>query len=324
MVHISHVKAAIASAALSLFAAGTAQAAAYISTGNLSMALTYYDSGTISYTRSCGGATYAAGAADCDLAAGQTAGSTPGSAVGSVGGAYTDTQGIFEITSVTNTSTGFSIFDNSVDNYRLTGIFAGLTDIKVDVTGTVFNTRSQGGAIKVFKNAKGTGGNQITNLAVGGPTTAGGINLNSFLYTRGSGNGSSSNGTISGGTLWLDADFSESVIVAGDAPSSTFQSSFDTSNSTTGASAGFLNLKNGPLEGNNLVVPMALQDTLGNKHDLYFSNSFNLKNPATSFGWNVAGNTGQVVGNDAPEPSSLALVALTLLGLGAVTRRIKA
>jgi hypothetical protein len=65
-----------------------------------------------------------------------------------------------------------------------------------------------------------------------------------------------------------------------------------------------------------------MQDALGNLHDLYFSNSFNVVDRGTTevSKWNVRANTGEVVGN-VPEPGSLALAALALLGAGIAAKR---
>lgn len=308
------VRSAIVSLGLALGAVGAAQASAYINFGDVSMTLRYYDSGTVGYERAC------SGALDCDAAVnsptGQTAAWTPGSGIG-FGGARTDTQGIFQITDISNTATGQTLYDITSAGYYLTGIFSGLVDIQVGFSGNLISTRSQGGAIQIWENAE-INANRLTDLAAGGPANSGvARDMTNMLYSY---NG----GTISGGTLWMAAEFSQSVIVDGSLPHATFQSSWDTGSSGSGSSSGFLDIdvsKGGA--GVNLFALDTMSDSIGNSHDLYFSNSFNVRPRGTSDlqQWNVRNNTGEVVGNPVPEPGSLALAALALLGAGAVASR---
>lgn len=320
MFKLSSVRDALSALGLSVGAISGAHAFAYINTGDISITLNYFDSGTVGYTRNCGGIDASTGALDCDLAAGQGPGSTPGStSIASLGGAYSDTQGIFRVNTITNTATGASIYDVAFDTYLLTGIFSGLVDIQVNIDANgVVSTRSQGGAISIFENTKNAA-NNLNNLSLCGPNAAG-TNLTNMVYFCDPPGGVPL-GTISGGSLFLSANFEESVIVDGSPPNATFQSSWPTQSSGTGSSSGFLNITGG--SGASIFALGTMQDTLGNPHDLYFSNSFNLVQRGTTPQslWNVRDNTGEVVGNQIPEPGSLGLAAVALLAAGTMLRR---
>ena len=305
----STVRSAVVALGIGLGAVGSAQAAfAYINTGNISISFDYYDSGTVGYTRTC------SGALDCDAAAAQTLTSTPGAVVG-FGGAFTDTQGIFRVNTITNTATSTVLYSSLFDSYLLTGVFSGITDIQVAFSGSLVSTRGQGGRVQIWQNVK-SAANDLTDLSAGGPGVDASKNLTNFVFSNGP-------GTISGGIPWLAADFSESVIQDGSPPNATFQSTWDTGTSGTGSSAGFLDIDAAwGGAGVGLFTPDTLQDSLGNKHDMYFSNSFNLfpRGATPAQQWNIRANTGQVVSN-VPTPGTLALVAVALMGAGVVARR---
>lgn len=303
MFKTSKLCAAIAVLGSALGATGAAYAAAYVNVGNLSISLDYYESGTLYGTPGGSGLQYICGsagtgdAAGCDTAA--TSGGAPAYGSGTVSGFSTDTQGIFRINTITNTITSAVLYNSLFDSYLLTGIFSGLYDIQAtfDTSTGQFNTRSDGGSVKIFSNTKNAA-NDLTNLAAGGTGVSGSKDLTNFVF-------SNNGGTISGGTLWLQADFSKSVIVAGDAPDATFQSTWSTGTSATGSSAGFLDINTAAGgAGLSWFATGTMQDAAGRAHDMYFSNSFNLQSVSspqsnTVNDWDIRANTGQVVGNQA-------------------------
>lgn len=310
---------AIAAAAGAVFGAAGSASAAYITTGNLTIDITYYDSGTVGYDPNKPGAVMLPDgrvelcntAASCDSAAGQVAGSTPGS--GSANGGLTDTQGIFRVNSIVNLATATTLYSFGTDTFLLTGIFSRLTDIYVvydPITGLI-ETRSTGGAFKIFQQSDKAASKDLTALQLQTPNAVG-ADLTNFLFP---------NISDTAVSVYLEADFKENVVKDLSAPDATFQSSWKQSTGDTGSSGGFLDVTGGTAQ--SIYDTDQLSDNRDNTHDLYFSNSFNLRLTPIN-GWNVTNNTGQVNGDQAiPEPASLALAGLALFGVAAASRRRK-
>jgi len=290
----SKLATAAAALALSFGAIGSAQAMG-ITAGDFKFTIDNYDSGTTGY----GNAAVAClnSVAACDAAAGSKA---PGS-VGSVN-TSADTMGIFSIGLITKISDGSVMFTKGVDGY-LTGVFGGLQDHSAGTVcglgGCNTTTFSSGGTWALFKNA-------VDYDPTLGPSVAAGKDLNALLYPG-----------ISGGTLWLSGVFGAGVSSAD--PTATYMSDFNSS-SFAGQGKAFLDITGGSMMG-KFNTDQEI-DPNNNKHDLAMDITFKKSAQATANGWTVV-SAGQITGNAVPEPGTMALAGLALLGAGLASRRRK-
>jgi hypothetical protein len=297
-------KSLLATAACALItcaALGTAHAAPVpsVTTGEIKFSLDNYDTATVAYGNApvlvCNSV------AGCDAAAGAGA---PGS-VGSVNPSA-DTMGIFSISTISNLTTGETLFTKGAAQGYITGIFGNLSDRAVEVTcgllGCTTAAVSTGGFFEMWINDS----DYDPTL---GPLVAPGKDLNAGQYPG-----------ISGGTLLLSGVFSGGAVLFGDLISSYFTSY--NNNTYGGNGQGFLELTGGAWFDNFNTT--ALTNANGGQSDLFLTNTFDDVNGAASnLGWTVK-SVAQVTGNAIPEPGSVSLVALALLGAGVASRRRRA
>lgn len=281
---------AIAGLALAAGVAGSAQAFS-ITAGNYKIIFDNYDSGTV-YGSTPG--IVCTDAATCD-AAGLPA---PGS-MGSVNPSA-DTMGLMSVASITNLSNGQTQFTRGVDGY-LTGIFGNLVDIWAQ------NTLGFGGVVTTTTYA--TGGTFAIYLNASdydptcGPTACG--DMNALVYAP----------SITTGALYLGGNFVANGVATGASYTSTFNAA-----TLSGGGAGYIDFTSGSALAQFDTGTVATA-TAGLYADAQLSDTYNAVFPnGVDNGWTVY-SSGQVSGNAVPEPGSIALAGLSLVGLAALRRR---
>ena len=210
-----------------------------------------------------------------------------------------DIWGIVSIAAISSLSTGGDYWTRGNGEY-LTGLYGGMIDERIDVSSIGFNS---------FQTTSGTNGgwlNLYFNTSNYDPAIGPLGRTSVDAYTG-----------ITGGTLALSADFGGAAIGGLDYSYVGFTNTANLS----GNGNGFLDVTGGTLA--SMLNTNTMVDTKGNAHDLYLEVVYNDSNTvASSLGWKVAGAgtaRGQV--QQVSEPSSIALMGLGLLGLGAAVRR---
>ncbi|VXB62138.1 PEP-CTERM sorting domain-containing protein [Massilia sp. 9I] len=282
---LNKLSATLIAATLAVGASAPAQAVTLV-TGDLKITINAFDASTIGYGNTVG--TKCESIAQCNSVATKPA-------VNAYGGE--DTWGIFSVQSISRVSNGSLIFTAGTNGEYLTGMFGGIKDTYVEVSGSKSPSTL----------ALGTGG--WLNMYLTGQ------NYNASFGPNGRQGEFGYRGiTNIGGTLALSAVFAPGVL--GGDPEYTYSSNY-ANNTISGGGQAFLDVTGGSLK--KLFDTNLQQDPNGGMHDLFMKITYGQTGASAGPGWTVD-ISGDVQGN-VPEPGSLALLGLGFAGLAARRRR---
>lgn len=275
---------AIAGLALATGVVGSAQAFPYGTfSGPVTFQLQGVDMGAL-YSASC------VDEADCNSK--QTNAPLAGAVAGE------DSYGLFQVTTILGGPSGTTILWQAGDfSEYIIGKFGGLVDFKSTVTGSspflLQQSWSKNGSIDMY----------LTN--------------NSSLFTQAVQTGPSAAArALITGSSFLSGNMVNGAVDPLEPNASAF--SIFMAQTRTLASNGYVDVVSGSFFNN--IVPNTVPDNTGGYQDAAYSFTWDTTSTSSQYGWTVPFD-GPVGTSVLPEPGSMALVGLGLLGLGGLRRR---